>query len=351
MTLTAPTRSDAEGSRPEPPTIEDIEPFRSELTGFCYRMLGSVFEAEDAVQDTMVRAWKSADGFQGRSSLRSWLYRIATNVCLDALNGRNRRARPMDLQGPGRPVIESLGAPLTESTFIEPVPDRMIFGAATPDPAEVAALRDSVRLAFLAALQHLPPRQRAVLILRDVLRWSAAEVAELLDTTVASANSALQRARATLSALPHQDDGPPIGTDDLEDEHRALLERYVDAFERYDMAGLVALLHEDATQNMPPFSLWLRGRNDLIAWYVGPGAECEGSVLRAVQVNGLPGFAQYRRDPQGGWFAWAIQVLELRDGRIAHITSFLDTKLFALFGLPERLPAPSEPQPTEGETT
>lgn len=339
MTLTAPPKSGSGDARPGPPTIDDLEPFRSELTGYCYRMLGSVFEAEDAVQDTMVRAWKSAGGFQGRSSLRSWLYRIATNVCLDALNGRNRRARPMDLQGPGRPVIEALGAPLTESAWIEPIPDRMLFNAAAADPAEVAAVRESVRLAFLAALQHLPPRQRAVMILRDVLRWSAAEVAELLDTTVASVNSASQRARATLADLQEQGAESQPPDDALEDEHRALLERYVDAFERYDMASLVALLHEDATQNMPPFSLWLRGRDDLIAWYVGPGAECEGSVLRAVEVNGLPGFAQYRRDPQGGWSGWAIQVLELRDGRVAHITSFLDTKLFALFGLPERLPA------------
>lgn len=343
MTLTSPPTSDAESApgsdvHQGPPAIGDLEPFRGELTGYCYRMLGSVFEAEDAVQDTMVRAWKSADSFQGRSSLRSWVYRIATNVCLDALNGRNRRARPMDMHGPGRPVVESLGAPLTESTWIEPIPDRMLFGGTAPDPAEIATTRESVRLAFLAALQYLPPRQRAVVILRDVLRWSAAEVADLLDTTVASVNSALQRARVTLADRQQGPDAAPTG-DPLDAEYRALLDRYVEVFERYDMAALVALLHEDATQNMPPFSLWLQGRDDLIAWYVGPGAECEGSVLRAVDVNGTPGFAQYRRDPQGGWFAWAIQVLDVRDGRIAHITSFLDTHLFALFGLPDRLAA------------
>jgi RNA polymerase sigma-70 factor (ECF subfamily) len=297
-------------------------------------MLGSPFEAEDAVQDTLLRAWRSIDRFEGRSALRSWLYRIATNVCMDMLNGRERRARPMDL-GPSRePVVASLNT-LPEVTWIEPVPESAIIGEG--DPADVAVSRETIRLAFVAALQHLPPRQRAALILCEVLRWKAAEVAELLDTSVASVNSALQRARATLDAV---EPGPGDSAPALDAANRELLARYVEAFQRYDMEALTALIHEDATQSMPPFDLWLRGREDILAWWAGPGIGCSGSrVLPAVSANGSPAFAQYKPSETGsGYDPWALQVLEIADGRIAEFTFFLSTDtLFPLWGLPPRL--------------
>jgi RNA polymerase sigma-70 factor (ECF subfamily) len=289
-------------------------------------MLGSPFEAEDAVQDTLLRAWKSIDRFEGRSALRSWLYSIATNVCLDLLNGRERRARPMDL-GPAREPIEANLNTLPEVTWIEPLP--------AGDPAEVAESRETIRLAFVAALQHLPPRQRAVLILCEVLRWKAAEVAELLDTSVASVNSALQRARATLEATDVRPSEPA-----LDDPDRELLARYVEAFERYDMEALTSLIHEDATQSMPPFDLWLRGRDDIFTWWVGPGAGCRGSrVIPTVAANGSPAFGQYKPSESGeGYEPWALQVLEISSGRIVELTFFLGTEtLFPLFGLPARL--------------
>ena len=242
-----------------------LEQHRAELTAYCYRMLGSPFDAEDAVQETLVRAWRGIDRFEGRAALRSWLYRIATNVCLDMLGSKERRARPMDL-GPARePVAANLNA-LPETTWIEPVPDALV----TPrdeDPAEAVASRETIRLAFVAALQQLPPRQRAALILCEVLHWKAAEAAELLDASVASVNSALQRARATLDAsgLSSTDSAAPI-----DEEQRELLERYVEAFERYDIDALTTLIHEDATQSMPPYDLWLSGRDDIFAWWVGP---------------------------------------------------------------------------------
>ncbi|SNS37691.1 RNA polymerase sigma-70 factor, ECF subfamily [Geodermatophilus pulveris] len=304
---------------------------RRELTGYCYRMLGSSFDADDAVQETMVRAWRGLGDFEGRSALRSWLYRIATNVCLDQLSGRQRRALPMDLSGqPWRPVEASLAARRPGAAWVEPVLDRMVV-AEDADPAEQAVQRESIRLAFVAALQHLPPRQRAVLLLREVLRWRADEVASLLDSTVASVNSALQRARATMAAVGADADSEP-----LDDDHRALLSRYVDAFERYDVDGLVALLHEDATQHMPPFEMWLRGRDDIGTWMLGPGAGCRGSRVLATTANGAPALAQWRPVPGGGFAPWALHVLEVRDGRVAHISSFLDLDddLFRRLGLP-----------------
>jgi RNA polymerase sigma-70 factor, ECF subfamily len=307
---------------------------RRELTGYCYRMLGSVFDAEDAVQETMVRAWRALDDFEGRSALRSWLYRIATNVCLDALSGRQRRALPMDLAGnPYPPVEASLAGRRPGTAWVEPVLDRQVLPE-DGDPAEQAVARESVRLAFVAALQHLPPRQRAVLILREVLRWKADEVAQLLDTTVASVNSALQRARATLSDI----DGRPAPRT-LDDEARELLERYLDAFERYDIDAFVKLLHEDATQHMPPFEMWLRGAQDIATWMRGPGKECAGSRLIPVSANGTPAVAQYRPRAGGGREPWGLHVLEIEDGRIAHISSFLDLdqKLFVALGLPATL--------------
>ena len=317
------------------PALGDLEAHRRELTAYCYRMLGSPFDAEDAVQETVLRAWRGLGGFEGRAALRSWLYRIATNVCLDMLKARERRVRPMDL-GPARPVDGPIGDILSESVWLEPVPDQVV----TPhgDPADVAASRDTIRLAFVAALQSLPPRQRAVLILCEVLRWKATEAAELLDTSVASVNSALQRARATLDAR----NPPPADAASLDEAGRRLLDRYVDAFQRYDMEALTALIHEDATQSMPPYELWLQGRDDILGWWVGPGAACRGSrVIPATAANGSPAFGQYKPRPNGdGYEPWALQVLEISGGRIVEFTFFLGTeRLFPLFGLPARIPS------------
>ncbi|MEV8568363.1 sigma-70 family RNA polymerase sigma factor [Streptomyces sp. NPDC051322] len=311
-----------------------LEGHRTELTGYCYRMLGSAFEAEDAVQDTMVRAWRSFDRFEGRSSLRSWLYRIATNVCLDMLKAGSKRARPMDLTA-ATPVAQAALNSRPEVTWLEPVPDGRVLPSVS-DPAETAVERETIRLAFVAALQHLPPKQRAVLILREVLAWKASEVAELLETTVASVNSALQRARATLA------ESPPATTDSadpLDEEQQKLLARYVAAFEGYDMQALTALLHEDATLSMPPYDLWLRGHEDIVGWMLGVGSVCRGSRLVPVVANGTPAFAHYHPSESGkGFDPWALMVIEITDGAIAGITSFLDTeRWFPLFDLPTRL--------------
>ncbi len=322
-------------TRPRTEELEGrLEEHRGELTGYCYRMLASPFEAEDAVQETLIRAWRALDRFEGRAELRSWLYRIATNVCLDMLKGRERRARPMDL-GPARePEAANLNT-LPEITWIQPIPDAAVTPAEA-DPADVTVARETLRLAFVAALQHLPPRQRAVLILCEVLRWKASEVAELLGTSVASVNSALQRARATLEAsnVSATETSPS-----LDEADAALLARYVEAFERYDMDALTALIHEDATQSMPPYDLWLRGRDDIFRWWLGPGIACRGSrVLPTVSANGAPAFGQYKPSESGdGYEPWALQVLEVSDGRIVEFTFFLDTEtLFPLFGLPAR---------------
>jgi RNA polymerase sigma-70 factor (ECF subfamily) len=315
----------------------ELEQHRRELTAHCYRMLGSPFEAEDAVQDTLVRAWRSLGSFQGRSSLRSWLYRIATNVCLDMLDGNKRRARPMDL-GPARDPHGPIGEILPEVTWVEPVPDGLVTSEAA-DPADVAQSRETIRLAFVAALQRLPARQRAVLLLCEVLRWKASEVAELLDMSVASVNSALQRARASLEAgtVTPADVAPS-----LDEPDRELLTRYVDAFERYDIEALTSLIREDATQSMPPYELWLRGRDDIFGWWYGRGIGCKGSrVLPAGTANGSPAFGQYKPSDSGeGFDPWALQVLEIVGGKIVELTFFLDTAhVFPLFGLPPRLPA------------
>jgi RNA polymerase sigma-70 factor (ECF subfamily) len=323
-----------------PPTVAPIasessesrlEQHRAELTAYCYRMLGSAFEAEDAVQETMIRAWRGLDRFEGRAALRSWLYRIATNVCLDMLTSRERRARPMDL-GPALTADTALGPPLADGHWVEPIPDVRVTPAGG-DPAEVTVLRETIRLAFVAALQHLPPRQRAVLILREVLQWQASEVAELLDTTVASVNSALQRARATLAAKELDATAEP---DPMDDEQRALLARYVDAFERYDMSSLTSLLHEDASWNMPPYELWLQTHDDIRAWCLGPGIGCRGSRLVPTMANGSPAFGQYKPNAASdGYEPWSLQVLEISGGQISGITFFLDTaRMFPLFGLP-----------------
>ncbi|MCP9486300.1 MAG: sigma-70 family RNA polymerase sigma factor [Gaiellaceae bacterium MAG52_C11] len=311
-----------------------LEQHRRELTAYCYRMVGSPFEAEDAVQETFIRAWRAYDRFEGRAAVRSWLYRIATNVCLDLLDGRKRRALPMDL-GPAREPLASNLNTLPEVTWIEPIPDGRVVSDG--DPAEVAVARETIRLAFVAALQYLPPRQRAVLILCEVLRWKATEVAELLETSVASVTSALQRARATLEAS----DPSALETGSSVDEADAdLLARYVEAFERYDMDALTSLIQEDATQSMPPYDLWLRGREDILAWWVGPGGACRGSrMIPTTAANGAPAFGQYKPSETGdGYDPWALQVLELDGDKIVGFTFFLDTeRVFPLFGLPARL--------------
>jgi RNA polymerase sigma-70 factor, ECF subfamily len=311
-----------------------LEVHRAELTAHCYRMLGSPFEAEDAVQETLVRAWRGFDSFEGRAAFRSWLYRIATNVCLDMLNGRGRRALPIDM-GPAVSADGHLSEPLPEVTWIEPIPDDRVLPQRA-DPAEVAELRDTIRLAFVAALQHLPPRQRAVLILREVLRWKAAEVAELLDTSVPSVNSALQRARATL-ASSNVDTSSSIA--DMTEQQRSLVTRYVDAFERYDMDALTSLLHEDAKWSMPPYEMWLQTHLDIRKWCLGPGIGCRGSRLIPTVANGAPAFGQYRPAASGpGYEPWSLQVLDVTGDRLSGITFFLDTaRWFPLFGLPDRL--------------
>lgn len=309
-----------------------LESHRMALTAHCYRMLGSPFEAEDAVQETMLRAWRSLERFEGRASLHSWLYRIATNVCLDMLQSRERRARPMDL-GPAKPADAPLGDPLPEATWIQPIPDGRVLPE-YGDPAELAESRETIRLAFIAALQHLPPRQRAVLILREVLQWKATEVAELLETSVASVNSALQRARATLAAskATAEELSRP-----MDEKQRALLTRYVEAFERYDLDALTSLLHEDASWSMPPYALWLQTHEDIRRWCLGPGIACRGSRLVPTMANGSPAFGQYKPSPDG-YVPWSLQVVELSGDRISGITFFLDTStLFPLFGLPPRL--------------
>ena len=316
-------------TRPATKELEaQLEQYRSELTAHCYRMLASPFEAEDAVQETFIRAWRNLERFEGRAALRSWLYKIATNVCFDMLSGRERRARPVDL-GPSQEPVESSLNTMPEATWIQP----------TPDPAAVAESHETTRLAFVAALQHLPPRQRAVLILCEVLRWKASEVAELLETSVASVNSALQRARATLeeSNLSLTDTSRSVDEVDAE-----LLSRYVAAFEAYDMEALTSLIQEDAIQSMPPYDMWLRGRDDIFAWWFGPGIGCKDSrVILTVSANGSPAFGQYKPSETGnGYDPWALQVLEIEDGRIVELTFFLDTEtLFPLFGLPPRLDA------------
>jgi RNA polymerase sigma-70 factor (ECF subfamily) len=313
----------------------ELEEHRTQLIAYCYRMLGSPFDAEDAVQEAFVRAWRNRDRFEGRSAMRSWLYRIATNVCLDMLKGKERRLRPVDL-GPALEPLESNLNARSAKEWIEPIPENLI--SPEKDPADQAVERESVRLAFVAALQQLPARQRAVLILREVLRWEASEVAELLDSSVASVNSALQRARATLaqSNLSSTDPAP-----ELSEADRAMLDRYVAAFEKYDIDALTSLIREDASQSMPPYDMWLKGRDDIFAWWFGPGIGCRGSrVIPTVTANGSPAYGQYKPSPQGGFEPWALQVLELTDGRISELTFFLDTaRIFPLFGLPLRLEA------------
>ncbi len=336
--MTAPAHPERADSARPLRTAADVESaleaHRFELNGYCYRMLGAASEAEDAVQETMIRAWKAIDRFEGRSSLRSWLYRIASNVCIDMHRSPQRRARPMEL-GPATATADVvLGAPVPDHTFIQPVRDDRVIDV-SGDPAEVAAARESIRLAFVAALAHLPARQRSALILCDVLRWPAAEAAEVLDTTVASVNSALQRARATLATLR----GEPLDPV-LDPTQRELLARYVDTFERYDIPALVRLLREDAVMSMPPYNLWLQGADDLAAWFLGQGIVCEHGRLLPVSVNGTAGFGNYHLIEPGLWEPWAIQVIEVAGGQIVGHHNFLcheNPEQFAAFDLPLRI--------------
>jgi RNA polymerase sigma-70 factor (ECF subfamily) len=311
------------------PSVQDLEQHHTALTGHCYRMMGSASDADDAVQETMVRAWRSLDRFEERSSLRTWLYRIATRVCLDALADRERRARPIDLR-PAASVDEPLTA-LPGSRWIEPIPDTDALPA-DADPAELVALRQSIRLAFVAALQQLPAKQRAALLLADVLGWPAADIAESLDTSVAAVNSALQRARTTLATRNEMLQGGA----ELSGEEAYLVDRYVSAFERYDVNEIVSLLHEDATLSMPPYSLWLRGHDAIAGWLSGRGSDCRGSRLVATAACASPAFGQYRPSGPGGRHEpWALLVLEVSNGAICGMNSFLDTAaLFPRFRLP-----------------
>jgi RNA polymerase sigma-70 factor (ECF subfamily) len=329
MTVTELTAVGCEGvtARSSTAATEALERYRPALSGYCYRMLGSAFDADDAVQETLFRAGRQHGQLRSAGAERAWLYRIATNVCLDMLRAAKRRTLPVHLSGPAsRPATP--GDALGEDAWVWPVPDALVLND-YDDPAEVAVQRDSIRLAFIAALQLLPPRQRAVLILRDVLQWSAAEVAELLDVSVIAVNSALQRARNTMAAEDPQRRSAATG------EYSALLDRYVDAFERFDLDGLTSLLHLDATLSMPPYGRWLRGRDEVRAWYAGPGSGCRGSRLCQLTANGSPAFGQYR----SGGKAWALHVVEISGGEITAINSFLDTeRLFPLFGLPIQRP-------------
>jgi RNA polymerase sigma-70 factor (ECF subfamily) len=312
--------------------LDELESYRHELTAYCYRMLGSAFEAEDAVQEMMLRAVRAGHTFEGRSTPRAWLYRIATNVCLDLLRSRSRRACPVGLGPPSPPVHASLGPALPEQAWITPAADARVL-CKEGDPAEIAAARETIRLAFVTALQCLPARHRAVLILCQVLRFEAAEVAEILGGTAAAVNSTLYRARATLAALP-ADQRPA----EVSGDHAELLSRYLDAFERYDIAAFVSLLHEDAVQSMPPYAMWLRGAADIGAWMAGAGNGCRGSRLLGTRANSCPAFGQYRVDPYGGYSPFALHVREISGRRVSRLHTFLDVaRIFPLFALPPRL--------------
>lgn len=315
--------------------LRSFEGHRRELCAYAYRMLGSSFEAEDAVQETFTRAWKSYDSFEGRSSLRSWLYKIATNVCLDMLDGPQRRARPMDLNGPSTPDSQ-LPAPEPDYVWVEPIPNALAYGA---DPADAASAKDTLRLAFVAAVQHLPASQRAILIMREVLRFSASETAEMLSVSPASVNSALQRARATMSKV--QEVSTVSDTyDETNAEQRKLVDGFVKAFEAYDMGTLTELLKADVALSMPPFALWISGPENVAAFMLGTGSACRDSRMVPVGANGMAAFAHYKpsADEPGVYIPWSITVLELDGDRISGLNFFLDTeKLFPLFGLAPEL--------------
>jgi RNA polymerase sigma-70 factor (ECF subfamily) len=314
---------------------EVADRYRRELTAHCYRMTGSVYDAEDMVQETYLRAWKAFDDFEGRSSVRTWLYRIATNVCLTNLEGRGRRPLPTGLGMPDSQARDEL-VTADEVPWLQPMPDVMV-DVANVDPAEVVGNRDAIRLAFVAALQHLPPRQRAVLVLRDVLRWTAKETAAALDTTVAAVNSALQRAHAQLAEKQLSE-----GTveDALTPEHEQMLERYVQAFWAKDVDALVTMLAADAVWEMPPFTGWYQGAATIaeLIEHNCPGGAHDMPMLRT-SANGQPAYGLYMRTPEGDFRPFQLQVLQLVDGRVRHVVAFFEDGLFETFGLPATLPA------------
>ncbi len=318
------------------------DPFRPELLAHCYRMLGSVHDAEDQVQETMIRAWRSYGDFEGRSSLRTWLYRIATNSCLRALENSDRRPLPSGLGGPGEYPEAPLAAAQPEVPWLQPIPDALVSGGSA-DPAEIAASRQSMRLALIAALQYLPPRQRAVLILRDVLRWRAAEVADLLGTTTIAVNRMLQRARARLEqAAPDEDQiHEPADPQD-----RALLDRFATAFQNADVTAVMQLLREDAVFEMPPEVTWFTGR-ELVGRFLQARVLTQPGRLQMIPVaaNGQPALAAYMRGHDGGYCAHSICLLTIAASRVTRVTSFNDPGLFAAFGLPQTVPAAAGPVP------
>jgi RNA polymerase sigma-70 factor (ECF subfamily) len=309
--------------------------YRRELTAHCYRMTGSVYDAEDMVQETYLRAWRAYDDFEGRSTVRTWLYRIATNVCLTNLENKARRPLPTGLGMPGAQAGDEL-VEATEVPWLQPMPDVMV-DVANVDPADVVGNRDSIRLAFVAALQHLPARQRAVLILRDVLRWSAKETASALETTVAAVNSALQRAHAQLAEKQLTQ-----GTveDDLTPELEEMLDRYVRAFWDKDVSALVTMLARDAVWEMPPFTGWYAGAENIadLIDHQCPGGVQDMPMIRTT-ANGQPAFGLYMRQPEGHFEPFHLQVLQLVEGRVKHVVAFFEPELFETFGLPARLPA------------
>lgn len=318
---------------------EQLTALRPEITRHCYRMLGSPFDADDAVQETMLRAWRGIGGVERRAALRSWLYAIATNVCLEQLRQARRRALPMDLTAPV-PGPRPLGPARAADTWVQPIPDTRVLPTDL-DPARITVERESIRLAFVAALQLLPPRQRAVLLLRDVIGWRSREVADLLGLTEDAVNALLRRGRAAMPARR-----PAASEALLDSERRALLGRYISAFERFDITALVGLLHDDATLSMPPYGLWLRGVPAIAAWLRSRETLCRDGALVPVEVNGTVGVAQYRRGPGGsGLRAFSLQVVETSAGRIDGLHIFLLTELFPLFGLAEEVPCPGSGRP------
>ncbi|AYY14572.1 sigma-70 family RNA polymerase sigma factor [Actinobacteria bacterium YIM 96077] len=329
----------------EKPVEDDFssqaDPYRRELLAHCYRMLGSVHDAEDLVQETYLRAWRAYERFEGRSSLRTWLYRIATSACLTALESRKRRPLPTGMSGPaddpGGELVER-----SEVPWLEPVPDVLVGADEDGDPATVAVSRESIRLAFIAALQHLPPRQRAVLILRDVLKFRAAEVAEALGVTTAAANSLLQRARAQLDDVAPREEQL---TEPEVTEQRELLDQYMAAFENYDVSALVDLFTKDAVWEMPPFLNWVRGAANIgqLVRFNCPAQAAGDQMLVPAAANGQPAFGLYMRDSNGDYQAFHLQVLDVTPAGVSHVAAFFDPSLFRVFGLPETWPAGLRP--------